>query len=205
MFYTTDQPHGLPHNPFNALIVPRPIGWISSIDATGHVNLAPYSFFNGVAYNPPQIMFSATGPRPMGGFKDTVKNVQEIGEFVVNLATYALREEMNASSAPAPARVDEFSLAGLTPVASKLVKPPRVAESPAHLECRYLKSVALPSADKNTPNTVIFGEVIAVHIDDKILTGGLVDYRLMQPLARLGYMDYAEVSSVFEMHRPDYP
>ena len=144
MFYRTDEPHGLPHNPFISLVIPRPIGWISSLAADGTVNLAPYSFFNAVAYSPPQVIFSggARVPVPGGGaaIKDSVANVEATGEFVCNVATWELREAMNATSAEAPPEVDEFALAGLTMAKSELVAPPRVAESPIHLECKYLHS-----------------------------------------------------------------
>ena len=121
MFYRAGEPHGLRHNPFNALVVPRPIGWISSVDRAGVVNLAPYSFFNAVAYRPPQIMFAATGPQRGGAFKDTLANVEATREFVVNMATWELREAMNASAAPAPPDIDEFALAGLTAAPAALV------------------------------------------------------------------------------------
>jgi len=205
MFYSTDQHHGLKHNPFNALVIPRPIGWISSISPTGDVNLAPYSFFNGVAYTPPQVMFSATGPHQHGGFKDTVRNIEASGEFVVNLATWSLREAMNQSAIAAPSGINEFELAGVTPEPAQLVQVPRVKESPAHLECRYVKTVQLPSADQATPNTVIFGQVIGIHIRDDIIHDGMIDYALMQPIGRLGYRDYCRITDVFAMDRPAWP
>ena len=205
MFYYTDQPHGLRHNPFNALVVPRPIGWISTISATGKINLAPYSFFNAVSYTPPQVMFSGTGPHAEGGFKDTLRNIQETGEFVVNLATWSLREAVNLSSAPAPRDVDEFGLTGLTAVPSRKVAPPRVGESPVNLECRLAKTVELPSAPNTVPNTVIFGEVLVVHIDDTIIHDGMLNYERMQPIGRLGGQSYCKVSEVFDMDRPNWP
>ena len=205
MFYRTDQPHGLPHSPFNAIVVPRPIGWISSLSADGKVNLAPYSFFNAVAYTPPQVMFSASGNHERGGLKDSVANIEATGAFVVNLATWALREPMNASSIAAPHGVDEFEVAGLTKARSTLVAPPRVAESPVHLECRYIQSVKLLSRDPTNPPTVVFGEVLGIHIDDGVLTDGLVDMAKLQPIGRLGYMDYVKVTEVFTMQRPKWP
>lgn len=205
MFYRAKEPHGLPHNPFNAIVVPRPIGWISSVDAEGRANLAPYSFFNGVAYSPPQVMYSSTSSHREGGMKDSVANVKATGEFVVSLATWSLREAMNATSAPAPHDVDEFDLAGLTPAPSVLVKPPRVKESPIHLECRLTRVVELPTWDEANPNTVMFGEVVGIHIDDSVLTDGLVDYHKAQPIGRLGYMDYVRVDEVFAMQRPGWP
>lgn len=205
MFYSTDQHHGLRHNPFNAIVIPRPIGWISSIGQDGTVNLAPYSFFNAVAYTPPQVMFSATGPHAEGGYKDSVANIEATKEFVVNLATWPLREQMNKSSAPAPRGVDEFELAGLTQAPSNLIKPPRVAESPVHLECRFTQAVRLASADRDVRNTVVFGEVIGIHISDAIIRDGMLDYGLMQAIGRLGYRDYVRVSDIFAMDRPGYP
>jgi flavin reductase (DIM6/NTAB) family NADH-FMN oxidoreductase RutF len=206
MFYRTDQAHGLPHSPFNALVVPRPIGWVSTVDREGRVNLAPYSFFNAIAYEPPQVMFSGTGPHSGGGLKDSIKNVEETGEFVCNLVTAELAQAMNLSSASAPRDVDEFELAGLTKAPSTLVAPPRVLESPAHLECRLVKVVDLATTDPvRAPNRMVIGEVVGIHIDDAVLTDGLVDMAKLRPLARLGYMDYATLDSVFQMQRPGWP
>ena len=202
MFYETDDHHGLTRDPFKSLVAPRPIGWISSQDADGRVNLAPYSFFNAVASNPPIVMFASNGVHLEGGLKDSLKNAQETGEFVCNLATWNLREKMNASSEMLPREVDEFEIAGLTPVPSKLVKPPRVAESPAHLECVWLETVNLPSNNPDEPNNVVFGKVIGIHIDDSILRDGLIDMTAFRPIARLGYMDYTVVDTVFTMKRP---
>ena len=202
MFYETDDHHGLTRDPFKSLVAPRPIGWISSQDADGRVNLAPYSFFNAVASNPPIVMFASNGVHLEGGPKDSLKNAQETGEFVCNLATWELREKMNASSEMLPREVDEFEIAGLTPVPSKLVKPPRVAESPAHLECVWLETVNLPSNNPDEPNNVVFGKVIGIHIDDSILRDGLIDMTAFRPIARLGYMDYTVVDTVFTMKRP---
>ncbi|MBM3522559.1 MAG: flavin reductase family protein [Alphaproteobacteria bacterium] len=206
MFYKAGEPHGLKHNPFNAIVVPRPIGWISTIDAEGMVNLAPYSFFNAVAYTPPQVIFSATGRHAAdGGLKDTLANVESTKEFVVNLATWELREEMNRSSAPAPRAIDEFTLAGVTPAPSKLVKPPRVAESPVHLECRYVQTVQLLTADPTSPNSLVIGEVLGVHIAERVIVDGKIDYDRLNPIGRLGYMDYTRVAGVFAIDRPGWP
>jgi flavin reductase (DIM6/NTAB) family NADH-FMN oxidoreductase RutF len=206
MFLHPGAPHGLRHNPFNAIVVPRPIGWISSVDAAGVANLAPYSFFNAVAYTPPQVIFAATGNHATdGGLKDTVANVEATGEFVVNLATWDLREAMNRSAAPAPHGVDEFTLARVTAAPAQLVRPPRVKESPVHLECRHVQTVRLLSADPAAPNLLVVGEVVGIHIDDAILVDGLVDYRRMQPIARLGYHDYASLGEIFAMQRPGWP
>ncbi|HZD25005.1 MAG TPA: flavin reductase family protein [Alphaproteobacteria bacterium] len=204
MFFPTDRPHGLPHNPFNALVQPRPIGWISSMDAEGRVNLAPYSFFNAVAYTPPQVMFAATGPHAEGGYKDSVANIEATGEFVVNIATWALREAMNLTAAPAPHDVDEFGVAGLTATPAALVKVPWVAESPAHLECLHTQTVHVLS-DSEEANVVVFGRVVGIHIDDAVLIDGMVDYRKLDAIARLGYMDYARTVDIFSMRRPGWP
>lgn len=205
MFYEPRNGHGLPHNPFNAIVVPRPIGWISTVDAEGNVNLAPFSFFNGVAYVPPQVMFATTAPHVQGGYKDSMRNALETGEFVVNLATWELREALNLTSTPAPPGVDELELAGLTAIASHLVMPPRVAESPVHLECTVTTHVELPTPDPDDPNTVVFGEVVGVHIADDLLVDGLVDVRKLQPIGRLGYREYVHVTDSFEMLRPGWP
>ena len=205
MFYKSSEGSGLERNPFNAIVVPRPIGWISSIDGEGRVNLAPYSFFNAVAYRPPQVMFAATGNHAFGGLKDSVRNVEETGEFVVNLATWELRRQMNASAVPAPRVVDEFEYAGLTQEPAELVQVPRVAESPVHLECVHRQTVQLPTDDEEEPNTVVFGEVVGVHIDDRFIVDGKVDTVKMQPIGRLGYLEYVKVDNAFAMERPTWP
>jgi len=204
MFYEPKNGHNFEHNPFNAIVVPRPIGWISTLGSDGTPNLAPYSFFNAVSYTPPQVMFSATSNHDFGGLKDAVMDVQATGEFVVNIATYELREQMNKSAVPAPRHVDEFTYSGLNKETSKIVKCPRVLESPIHLECRYTTSVTLPSADPANPNTVVFGEVIGVHIEDRVLTDGRVDVLKLRPISRLGYLDFSEVTNVFSMDRPKW-
>jgi len=206
MFYRPGEPHGLPHDPFNALVVPRPIGWMSSLDAEGRANLAPYSFFNAVAYHPPQVVFAATGAHAEGGLKDSVANIEATGAFVCNIASAALAAAMNATSAPAPRAVDEFELAGLTKAPSREVAPPRVAESPAQLECRLVRIVELETGDPvAAPNRLVIGRVVAIHIDDDVLVDGRVDIARLAPLARLGYRDYACVGEVFEMTRPTWP
>ena len=205
MFFEPSEGSGLPHNPFKAIVVPRPIGWISTLSADGIPNLAPYSYFNAVADNPPQVMFSASSNVRYGGMKDAVADAQATGEFVVNMATWELREQMNASSVPAPHDVDEFEYAGLTRAASRLVKCPRVAESPLHLECRYTRSLELPSNVPGSTNTLVFGEVVGIHVDEKVLVAGQIDYLKVRPIGRLGYMDYVEVDNSFAMDRPDWP
>lgn len=205
MFYRTDEPHGLPHNPFNALVVPRPIGWISSMDAAGNVNLAPYSFFNGVAYSPPQVMFATSGPHESGGLKDTISNIHETGEFVVNIATWELRHAVNNTSTPAPRGVDEFDAVGLEKQPSQLVSPPRVKASPIHLECTYSQTVELRKNDPNDANLVVFGTVIGIHISDDIMVDGMVDLMKADVIARLGYRDYARVTEIYSLPRPGWP
>lgn len=202
MFYRTGESHGLPRDPFKALVAPRPIGWISTVSADGIVNLAPYSFFNAVSDRPPMVMFAANGRHSDGLHKDSMKNVHETREFVCNLATWELRDAMNQSAAQVGRDVDEFALAGLTPAPSELVKPPRVAESPVHLECRWLHTVALPCTQEGMSNNVVFGEVVGVHIDDAMLKDGFVDISALRPIARLGYLDYTVVDETFSMPRP---
>jgi flavin reductase (DIM6/NTAB) family NADH-FMN oxidoreductase RutF len=192
--------HGLSHNPMTALVVPRPIGWISTVSRDGVVNLAPYSFFNVVSGAPPFIMF-ASKPR-----KDSQRNAEETGEFVYNMATYDLREAVNASSAEYGPAISEPDRVGLEMAPCRTVKPPRVARSPVALECKYYKTVELISADgtRNT-SSVILGEVVGIHIDDSVIINGHIDVTRMQPLARLGYMDYCAVNELFAIQRPSVP
>ena len=203
MFYETRNHHGLKHDPFKSLVVPRPIGWISTQDSEGVVNLAPYSFFNGVASDPPMVMFSSNGKHLEGPHKDSARNVTETGEFVCNLAVWDLREQMNQTSAMVDRDVNEFELAGLTPIPSRIVKPPRVAESPVHLECVHVTTVELPTRDPQRPNLTVFGEVVGVHIDERVIKDGMIDMQALKPIARLGYFDYTVVERVFTMKRPD--
>ena len=201
------EPESGNHSPFttlSALVVPRPIGWISTLSPEGVANLAPYSFFNGVGYNPPQVMFAATGNHDHGGLKDAVRDAQASGEFIVNLANWDLREQMNASSVAAPHNIDEFEFAGLAKSPARLVKCPRVAESPVHLECRHLRTVELECRDPAETNVVVFGQVIGIHIDESVLTEGRVDFLKLRPIGRLGYMDYVEVNNAFAMQRPGW-
>ncbi|HEY7608688.1 MAG TPA: flavin reductase family protein [Alphaproteobacteria bacterium] len=207
MFYRTDQKHGLPHNPFNSIVAPRPIGWISTLDREGRPNLAPYSFFNAVSYAPPQVIFSG-GPRPARRgdavpMKDSVVNARETGEFVVNIATWETRERMNASAAGVAVGVDEFDLAGLTKEKAELVKPPRVKESPVHLECVTVAVYPTLSAPGYAPNMIVLGKVVGIHIDERVLTGGIVDQKKLRLIGRLGGHDYVRVEQVFTMMRPD--
>ena len=207
MFYEpVKQDHGLPKNPFNSLVIPRPIGWITTVDPEGVVNLAPYSFFNAVGYRPPTVMFASGAGSGEDGQKDSLRNVEATGEFVCNLSTWETREAMNQSSASVGPEVDELEMSGLTPVPSKLVKPPRVKEAPVHLECKHLRSVDFPNWSNKDRYVVVFGEVIGVHIEDQYITPeGLLDVDGMKPIGRLGYDDYTIVGgdSIFTMTRPE--
>jgi len=197
-FYEPAAGHRLPHDPFKAIVAPRPIGWISTVDADGRPNLAPYSFFNAVCDRPPMVMFSSSAP------KDTQANIEATGEFVVNLATRALAEAMNLSSASVPHGVDEFALAGLETTPCALVRPPRVARSPAALECRLLHVLPLRALDgAATMSTMIIGQVVGVHLDVACLRDGHFDMTRAGTIARCGYRgDYTQVTELFEMMRP---
>lgn len=199
MFYRPKDGHSLPHNPFSAIVSPRPIGWISSRGGDGQDNLAPYSFFNAVAYTPPQVMFSSTSTKEdRGDTKDSVANIRETGVFCVNIVASAQRDEMNLSSGPWPRQVDEFEKAAITRAECEEIACSRVAESPAALECRLTQII--PLAGKS--NFMVLGEVVGVHIDDAYLVDGQLDVTRYAPLARLGYRDYAEVREVFSLKRP---
>ncbi len=202
MFYETNGPHGLAHNPFKALVAPRPIGWISTLGPEGTPNLAPYSYFNAIGNAPPMVMFAPNG-RVEGRLKDTLTNVQESAEFVVNIVSENLKEAMNETARHVPAATDEFALAGLTPVPAQMVAPPRVAESLAHLECRHHQTLELPADDPEAPQFIVLGQVLGVHIDDSVLQDGMVDMAKLRPIARLGYFDYSVVDNVFSMPTPD--
>lgn len=202
MFYKTSEPHGLPHNPFKSCVVPRPIAWVSSVHPNGIVNLAPYSFFNAITSDPPMVIISFNGYHQHGGEKDTLYNIKTSREFVVNMVPLALRQAMNVSTAPVPQDVDELQLAGLTTEDSVLVKPPRVAEAPIHLECELYREISLPCTLADSINTMIIGSVLGVHIRDEVLTDGMVDLAKINPLARLGYLQYTAVETIFEMDRP---
>ncbi|MCC6222999.1 MAG: flavin reductase family protein [Thermoleophilia bacterium] len=202
MFYRPSEGHRLRLDPFNAIVVPRPIGWVSSVDRDGLANLAPFSFFNAVAYRPPQVAFATIGSHALGGAKDSLRNIEETGEFAVNLASWPLREAVNASSAPAPHGVDELELAGLTREPARIVRVPLVAESPAKLECVLVQVVRLRASDPARPSTLVVGEVVGVHIADAAIVDGVVDTLRLEPIARLGYDQYARLGEVFSMTRP---
>jgi flavin reductase (DIM6/NTAB) family NADH-FMN oxidoreductase RutF len=193
--------HGLKHDPFKALIAPRPIGWIGTISNNGIYNLAPYSFFNAVSDRPHYVMFASQQR------KDSLRNIEANGEFTCSLSTWDTRFSMSASSAPVPPDVDEFPLSELTAAASKFVKPPRVKEAPAAFECRHWKTIELPDVAPGSDDGhfVVIGQVVGIYIDEAILKDGIVDTGAMRPLARMGYMDYAVVTpeTVFTMNRPE--
>jgi flavin reductase (DIM6/NTAB) family NADH-FMN oxidoreductase RutF len=198
MFYeTAKNDHGLPRDPFKAIVVPRPIGWLTSISAKGEINLAPYSFFNAVSERPPMVMFSS------GGRKDSIAFIEETREFVCNFANFALREAVSKTGAEFPRGVNKMIEAGLDPAPARLVRPPRVAASPCALECKLLQIVDLHDLDGHAAQRyVVFGQVVGVHIDDRFIKDGRLDTAAMQPLARCGYNDYAVVDKVFPMMRP---
>ena len=199
-FYEPRLGHGLPHDPFNAIVGPRPIGWISSRDAQGRLNLAPYSFFNGFNYTPPIVGFASVGA------KDTLRNVRQTGEFAWNLATRPLAEPMNQTCATVPPEVDEFALAGLTPAPSRVIAVPRVAESPVSFECRVTQVIQLQGADGARVETwLTLGEVVAVHIAKRLLKDGVYDTAAARPILRGGGpADYFEIDAAqrFSMQRP---
>jgi flavin reductase (DIM6/NTAB) family NADH-FMN oxidoreductase RutF len=186
MFYKPrDRNHGLPHDPFTAIVGPRPIGWITSMSSKGEINLAPYSFFNSVSSDPPMIMFASDGR------KDTITFVEETGEFVCNLATWDLREAVKETSWTFASGVNEMEAVGLEAAPSLLVKPPRVKAAPCALECKWLRTLRLDDIDgKPAPRFIAFGQVIGVHIDERFIKDGLVDTAAMKPIMRAGYHDY---------------
>jgi flavin reductase (DIM6/NTAB) family NADH-FMN oxidoreductase RutF len=196
MFYdAVKNDHGFQYDPFKAIVAPRPIGWISTVSRAGQANLAPYSYFNAFSQAPHYVAFGS-GPR-----KDSMRNIEETGEFAVNLATFDLREKMNASSAHVMA--DEFELAGLTKAPCRRIAAPRVAESPACLECRLYQIVPLPDDAGQADDFLIIGRVLGIHIDDRFIHEGRVDTAAMRPIARLGYSEYATVTEAWRMRRPD--
>lgn len=199
MFYEPKNGHGLAHNPFNAIVTPRPIGWISTRGSDGSENLAPYSFFNAVAYVPPQVMFASTSAKPdRDGTKDSVANIRDTGVFCVNVVEHAMRDAMNETSGPWGRDVDEFSKAGLERAACETIACSRVAAAPASLECTLSEIVKL----KGEANFLVLGEVTGVHLRDNCLKDGMFDVLSFQPLTRLGYRDYSRVSEVFSLKRP---
>ena len=202
-YYEPKNGHGLPHDPFNAIVGPRPIGWISSQDGEGRLNLAPYSFFNAFNYKPPIVGFASIGR------KDSLRNIEATGEFCWNLATETLADQMNHTSIPAPAHVDEFQLAGLTPAPSTVIRVPHVAESPVSFECRRTQILQLQTAaGEAVPTWMVFGEVVAVRIDRSLLRDGVYDTAAGRPVLRGGGpADFFSIDpkGLFKKHRPDWP
>jgi len=197
MFYDTAQGHGLPHDPVKALIAPRPIGWICAMSTAGETNLAPYSFFNQVSDQPHMVMFSSAGR------KDAISFIEETGEFTCSIVSWEQRDAMNRTSAPLPRGQSEFEYAGLEPEPSMLVRPPRVRGAPAALECRLVKTMALAPLDGSEAAYVMaIGQVVGVHIDDRVLQDGIVDTLRLQIISRAGYHDYFLADHKFALTRP---
>lgn len=197
-FYEPRKGHGLPHDPFKAIVAPRPVGWVTTIDGQGRVNLAPYSFFNAISSRPPMVFFSTEG------WKDSARNVEENGEFVCNLVSRDLAEAMNETAAPMAYGENEMIRAGLAAAPSTLIRPPRVARAVVALECRKTSIIRLEGVDGKPLDTwMILGEVVGVHIDPEFLKDGIFDTAAARPVARCGYAgDYAEVTALFQMTRP---
>ncbi|NVD41132.1 flavin reductase family protein [Ensifer sp. HO-A22] len=198
MFYdTAENRHGLPHDPFKAIVSPRPIGWIGTRAADGSLNVAPYSFFNAISDRPKLVMFSSSG------YKDSVRNIEATGEFTASFASRNLSEAVNKTSIAAPHGESEFAIAGLTPVDGTLVKAPFVGEAYAALECRMTEMFQPKGLDgKPSDNYVVIGQVVGIHIRDEAIRDGRFDMATVRPLARLGYMDYCDGGDVFQMVRP---
>jgi flavin reductase (DIM6/NTAB) family NADH-FMN oxidoreductase RutF len=198
MFYDARKgDHGLPHDPFKAIVAPRPIGWITSMSSRGEINLAPYSYFNGLFSRPPFVMFSSEGR------KDSLAFIEDTKEFACNLATWDLREQMNMTSAPFPRGVNEMEMAGLEPAPCRFIKAPRVKASPCALECKWIQTVPLHDVEGHAVDGyVVIGQVVGVHIDDRFIKDGLLDTPAMKPIARCGYHNYAVLDRQFTMVRP---
>ncbi|MGO4567901.1 flavin reductase family protein [Rhizobium sp. 2YAF20] len=201
MFYTTDtNQHGLAHDPFKAIVAPRPIGWIGTKGRDGSFNLSPYSFFNAVSDRPKIVMFSSDGR------KDSARNAEETGAFTTNFVSRDLVDKMNASSIVVPYEVDEFALAGLTAKAGTLVDAPYVADAFAVLECRVTEIInPMTLSGERGENVIVFGQVVGIHISEAILKDGRLDMAIARPIARMGYMEYSEGSEVFQLLRPKPP
>ncbi len=202
MFFTpgTHLQSGLSHNPLKAIVSPRPIGWVSSQGSDGSVNLAPYSYFNAISEQPPMVMFSSA---PGGDTsKDSLRNVLETKEFVVNVVSAALGDAMNVSSGSFPYGTNEFDEAGLEMAACETVSVPRVKAAPAALECCLWRAIELPAPENGRASTMVIGTITGIHIADDVIVDGKVDVAAYQPLARLGYMDYAQITDLFAIQRP---
>jgi len=199
MFYRPEDGHGLKHNPFNAVISPRPIAWISTRGSDGSENLAPYSFFNAVAYVPPQVMFASTSAKAdRDGTKDTVANIRETGQFCVNIVEYEMRQIMNETSGPYGKDVDEFDLVDIERATCETIACSRVANAPASLECEMRQIVQLAGE----ANFLVVGEVTGVHLRDNCVKDGIFDVLSYQPLTRLGYRDFSRITELFSLKRP---
>ena len=200
MFYEPDKNnHGLRFNPFKSICVPRPIAWVSSLSIDGVPNLAPFSQFTNLSFDPPMVVISARFGT------DTARNVNATSEFVVNMATYELKDAVNATSAVVPSEIDEAALAGLEMVPSMLVKPKRVAASPVQMECKLYSSIVIPGRLEDHGHNLIIGRVVGIHIMDDVLKDGRIDITRVRPLARMGYLDYTSVQEIFTMPPPDGP
>lgn len=200
------KPPPFKHTVYNALVVPRPIGWISTLSKDGVVNLAPFSFFNSLTSDPPCVMYCPNGFKPdTREQKDSLVNVEETGEFVFNMCTYELREQMIITAAVSPASVDEMAEAGLEAAPCENVQPPRVKASPIALECKHLQTVDMPRPADGSRAVVVLGQVVGIHVADEVITDGIIDVRKVNPLARLGYLDYAklDLANLFSMRPPD--
>jgi len=200
------RPEPFKHTVYNALVVPRPIGWISTLSDRGIANLAPYSFFNSISGDPPCVMFCPNGFKPgTTELKDSLVNSEATGEFVFNMCTYDLRDEMNATSKHVPASINEMEAVGLAAAKCVNVKVPRVEASPIALECKYLQTIHLPKTKTGGPNNVVIGEVIGIHVDEEMVVDGKINIHKVKPLARLGYLEYASIepNNIFSLKRPD--
>lgn len=199
MFYRPAEGHGLQHNPFNAIVTPRPIGWVSTRAEDGSDNLAPYSFFNAIAYVPPQVMFASTGTKPdRVRSKDTLSNLSETGVFCINIVEAAAQDVMNQTAGAWGQDVDEFDLAGIEKSSCREIDCARVASAPAALECTVTDIIPLKGAE----NFLVHGEVVGVHMRDDCLRDGRFDVLSFNPLSRMGYRDYTIVREIFELKRP---
>jgi flavin reductase (DIM6/NTAB) family NADH-FMN oxidoreductase RutF len=197
------RPAPLTHNPLNALVAPRPIGWITTVSGKGECNLAPFSYFNAFSADPPIVGFAPNAKPGDGGAKDSLANVRVVPEFTVSVVSAELARQMNATSKPVPHGVNEYEIAGLEAGKSKLVRPPYVAIARAVLECRVFNIVALPKGNTHRGGHLVLGEVIGIHIDDDLITDGKVNGQALHQVARLGYFDYTTVDTLFEILRPE--